>query len=101
MKLDGFRELQIQKTREMWHATRWSAHAVIMPHLKRGSRLKETDLIRFPWESKTVDFEAIKEFVTKNKSEFDKLPQVTRMNQGKRKLDFYEAQKMLKNNGNK
>jgi hypothetical protein len=93
-KLHGFRELKRQQTREMWMATRWQTHKLLQPHLKRGTRLNERDLIRFPWEQNSSDTASLHDFVTKNKSEFDKLPKVTRISKDGKKLSLQEAMKI-------
>jgi hypothetical protein len=93
-KLHGFRELKKQETREMWTAMRWQTHKLLQPHLKRGSRLNERDLIRFPWEQNSSDAASLHEFVTKNKAEFDKLPKVTRISKDGKKLSIQEAMKI-------
>ena len=51
----GHRESINRQSREQWEQTRWLATSLITPHLKKGKRLKPSDLIKFPWENETVD----------------------------------------------
>ncbi len=38
--------------REDWERTRWAAMVSMQPHLKKGTTLKPTDLIKFEWDKK-------------------------------------------------
>jgi hypothetical protein len=40
------------KTQESWEQTRWLATLFLQPHMKKGKKLKPTDLAKFPWEEK-------------------------------------------------
>lgn len=51
----GYRESVNRQGREQWEQVRWLATSIITPHLKKGKRLKPTDLMKFPWENETVD----------------------------------------------
>tara|TARA_R110002020_G_scaffold154529_8_gene334424 strand:- start:1320 stop:1625 length:306 start_codon:yes stop_codon:yes gene_type:complete len=39
-----------QKTQESWEQTRWIAAVLLQPHMKKGKRMKPTELVKFPWE---------------------------------------------------
>lgn len=41
-----------QRSQEAWDQTRWLATFVLQPHMKKGKRLKPTDLAKFPWDQK-------------------------------------------------
>ena len=42
--------------RDAWERSRWQAMQFLSPHLKKNSKMKPTDLIRFPWEDgKQID----------------------------------------------
>jgi len=49
---EGFQDLQQYKQREHWERTRWLAAIVLQPHAKKGTRIKPTDIAKFPWEKK-------------------------------------------------
>lgn len=42
-----------QKTIESWEQTRWLAAVMMQPHMKKGARIKPTDIAKFPWEKNT------------------------------------------------
>jgi hypothetical protein len=48
--LEGFQQQQDALSRERWTIARYQAQFFLSPHLKRGKRLKATDLGAFPWE---------------------------------------------------
>lgn len=48
----GMNELEDMRQRQEWERARWSATLALQPHTKKGSRIKPTDLIIFPWEKK-------------------------------------------------
>jgi hypothetical protein len=48
----GYSEKLEQQYRAEWERARWIASVNIAPHTKK--RLKPTDLIRFPWETKRL-----------------------------------------------
>lgn len=73
IKYRGFKAFQDEKSKEAWHIARWQVAKLITPHLKKGARLKETDLIVFPWERKNSVVD-IREFVTMHRDKFAKLP---------------------------
>ena len=52
--LDGRRKVDEAKMHDDWERTRWLAMAMLQVHLKKGKRLKTSDLITFPWEGKTI-----------------------------------------------
>lgn len=43
-------ELMEQEQKDNWERTRWLGMVILQPNLKKGQRLKPTDLITFPWE---------------------------------------------------
>lgn len=43
-------ELLEQEQRDSWERTRWLAMVLLQPNLKKGQRLKPSDLVTFPWE---------------------------------------------------
>lgn len=51
-KQHGFFEHHEYLQREEWERTRWLAGMNIQPHLKKGTKMKPTDLCRFPWDPK-------------------------------------------------
>lgn len=58
----GFRRKQEWLQQQEWERSRWLATLMMQPHLKKGSKLKPTDLVVFPWEEekkKPVDGLAI------------------------------------------
>ena len=52
MIMQGKSEAQTDAERSAWEQTRWLGYVVLQPHLKKGSSMKPTDLIKFPWENK-------------------------------------------------
>jgi Flp pilus assembly protein CpaB len=52
--LEGRRKVDEAKMHDDWERTRWLAMALLQVHLKKGKRLKASDLITFPWEGKTI-----------------------------------------------
>jgi len=50
----GFFQHEEYKQREEWERIRWVGMTVLTPHVKKGSNLKVTDLIKFPWDKKDV-----------------------------------------------
>lgn len=48
----GMNEQEEMRQRQEWERARWSAAVALQPHTKKGSSLKPTDLIIFPWEKK-------------------------------------------------
>lgn len=73
LKYRGFKSIQDDRSKEAWHIARWQVAKLITPHLKKGARLKETDLIRFPWEQKPPSVD-VREFVAMHRQKFGKLP---------------------------
>ena len=39
-----------QQIQISWEQTRWIAAVLLQPHMKKGKRMKPTDLVKFPWE---------------------------------------------------
>lgn len=50
--LDGKAEAHTDFERSQWEQTRWLGYVVLQPHLKKGSNMKPSDLMKFPWENK-------------------------------------------------
>ena len=50
MSAEGHYDTYNQEQRQEWERTRWLALRVIMPHMKKGSKLQAQDLGVFPWE---------------------------------------------------
>lgn len=73
LKYRGFKAIQDDKSKEAWHIARWQVSKLITPHLKKGAKLKETDLILFPWERKSPSVD-VREFVAQHRQKFAKLP---------------------------
>lgn len=54
-----------------WEQIRWQTHLLLMPHRKKGARVKLEDLALFPWEGKELkvssqtDIEAMLERINK------------------------------------
>lgn len=48
----GMNEQEEMRQRQEWERARWSAAVALQPHTKKGSSLKPTDLLIFPWEKK-------------------------------------------------
>lgn len=48
--MQGRAQAEDARERGHWERTRWAAATYLQPHLKKGSKLKLTDLISFPWE---------------------------------------------------
>jgi hypothetical protein len=48
----GMNEQEEMRQRQEWERARWSAAVALQPHTKKGSKLKPTDLVIFPWEKK-------------------------------------------------
>lgn len=46
----GRREVMEAKQREEWERTRWQTCILLQPHIKKGTKLTEQKLRRFPWE---------------------------------------------------
>lgn len=59
----GFRRRQEWEQQQEWERIRWLGSITLQPHLKKGSKMKPTDLVTFPWEEvkeqKPVDALAI------------------------------------------
>lgn len=49
---DGFYELEQTREQQQWERTRWLAAVVLQPHAKKGTRIKPTDIAKFPWDKK-------------------------------------------------
>ena len=49
--MQGANELEERGYQQGWEQTRWMAAVLLGPHTKSG-KVKPTDLIRFPWETK-------------------------------------------------
>jgi hypothetical protein len=47
---EGFRELELDRQKQHWERTRWLATLNLQPHMKKVTRLKPTDIAKFPWE---------------------------------------------------
>lgn len=72
LKYRGFKSIQDDRSKEAWHIARWQVAKLLTPHLKKEARLKETDLIRFPWEQKIPSVD-VREFVAQHQKKFGKL----------------------------
>lgn len=71
-----------QKTQESWEQTRWIAAVLLQPHMKKGKRMKPTDLVKFPWEEKPKTKQTKKEI----QHEIDYTLQLyNKINHGKKK----------------
>lgn len=46
----GRREMMEAEQREEWERIRWQTCILLQPHIKKGSKLTEQKLRRFPWE---------------------------------------------------
>jgi len=55
--MQGFGEQQEQRERAEWERVRWLGSIVMQPHLKKGRKLKPTDLATFPWETESLAHE--------------------------------------------
>jgi len=52
LAVDGFMMLEENRERQHWERTRWLAAVTLQPHAKKGTRLKPTDIAKFPWDKK-------------------------------------------------
>jgi len=43
-------EKEVSKFRLDWERIRWQTYILMLPHQKKNSKLKASDLIEFPWE---------------------------------------------------
>lgn len=50
--VQGWEDVEQRRAREAWERTRWHACALLQPHMKKGKKLRPSDLIRFPWDAK-------------------------------------------------
>jgi hypothetical protein len=50
--IEGRREMHEAQDRAEWERVRWLATIGLQPHLKKGSKMKPTDLVEFSWEKK-------------------------------------------------
>lgn len=46
----GFHDLEENRERNHWERTRWLATLMLQPHAKKGTRMKPTDIAKFPWD---------------------------------------------------
>lgn len=51
---EGKRGNTDEVVRAIWEAARFSATIGLQPHMKKGKKIKTTDLAVFPWEKKTA-----------------------------------------------
>ena len=49
---DAFFELEETRERHQWERQRWLATVLLQPHTKKGTSLKPTDIVKFPWDKK-------------------------------------------------
>lgn len=47
---EGFMQLEENREKQHWERSRWLAALLLQPHVKKGTRLKPTDIAKFPWE---------------------------------------------------
>ena len=52
MAVIGMHKQEETRQRAEWERTRWAAAVSLMPHSKKGHKVKPTDLAIFPWERK-------------------------------------------------
>lgn len=54
--IEGRQDAESAQQRAEWERTRWLATVFLQPHLKKGTKMKPSDLIQFDWEKpkKTV-----------------------------------------------
>lgn len=50
---EGFMQVEENREKQHWERSRWVASLLLQPHLKKGTRLKPTDIAKFPWEKKS------------------------------------------------
>ena len=50
LALDANRESEEMRERMEWERTRWLGSMIMQPHLKKGRKLQQKDLMMFPWE---------------------------------------------------
>lgn len=48
--ISGRTEIEDGKQKQAWERARWTALALLQPHISKGKKLKLTDLAVFPWE---------------------------------------------------
>lgn len=51
--VEGWEEVEQRRARDNWERTRWLACALLQPHMRKGKKLRPTDLLRFPWEKRS------------------------------------------------
>jgi hypothetical protein len=52
LKQHGFNDQVERNERNQWEMIRWQTAYLLQPHMKKGKKMKPTDLIKFPWEEK-------------------------------------------------
>jgi hypothetical protein len=80
--------------RQAWEIARYNATLVMMPHLKKGSKLSPRDLSLLPWELEVSPIEITPEQHAANLEEFDKVYQA--ILDGSAKLVPVKSEKELK-----
>ena len=48
----GFHDLEENRERQQWERTRWLGALLLQPHAKKGTRMKPTDIAKFPWDKR-------------------------------------------------
>jgi len=41
-----------EQEKQEWERVRWLAAVLLQPHAKKGTRIKPTDIAKFPWDKK-------------------------------------------------
>jgi hypothetical protein len=52
LAMEGHNRNQEAMEQMAWERARWMAAALLSPHAKAGSKIKPTDLAKFPWDAK-------------------------------------------------
>lgn len=55
LALTGWRECKEAEARESWERVRWQAMVLLSPQLKKGHKLKTSDIAVFPWEKQVKE----------------------------------------------
>ena len=50
IKYNGYKNKIESKFKLSWEQTRWLAFVTLQPHISKNNKLKQTDLIKFPWD---------------------------------------------------
>jgi len=48
--VSAYRKKETEQYQQAWERTRWIGYISLLPHQKKGRRMKPADILKFPWE---------------------------------------------------